>query len=114
MIQFIYNKGGQMSIAVLVIILILVLVLSILRKNIKWGVYVLGTAEVLFRLLHTIGDNLGIEEVNSLINKVFPTSLFAIAKKYTTGLVYDILFWAIIIILAWFVVYLIKYLFKEK
>lgn len=103
-----------MNIAVLFVLLILAVVLIVLRRNVKWGVYIVGTSEIMFRLFHRIGDNIGIEELNELINKVFPTSLFDVAATYTSGLLYTILFWLIIIILVWFLVYLIKYLFKAK
>ena len=103
-----------MDVALLFIILIVVIVLIVLRRNIKWGVYVVGTAEVMFRLLHLIGDNLGVPEFNALINRIFPESLFAVARAYTSGVLYIILFWFIVIILFWFLVYLIKYLFTKK
>lgn len=103
-----------MDIAVLFILLIIVIILVVLRRNIKWGVYVVGTSEVMFRLLHLIGDNIGIPELNALINRIFPTSLFSVAKAYTSGIVYTILFWAIVIILLSFLVYLIRYLFTKK
>ena len=49
----------------LIIILIAFTVLVVLRRNVKWGIYVIGTSEVLFRLLHLLGDNLGVADLPS-------------------------------------------------
>ena len=96
----------------LIIILIAFTVLVVLRRNVKWGIYVIGTSEVLFRLLHLLGDNLGVAEINSLVNKWFPESLFSIASAYTSGVIHSILFWVIIVLLFWFLFYLLKYVFS--
>ncbi len=103
-----------MDIAFLIIIFIIFMVLIFLRRSFKWGVYVIGTAEVGMRVLHVIGDNIGVLEINNLINKFIPTSLFDIAKSYTDGVLYILLFWILIILLVWFVVYLIRYLITKK
>ena len=103
-----------MYIAFLVVILIIFIVLVVLRRNIKWGIYVVGTAELFFRLIHLIGDNLGVAELNSLINRWIPESLFSVAATYTSGIIYMILFWVIVVILFWFLIYLFKYLFGGK
>ena len=58
-----------------------------------------------------IGDNLKIASLNNFINEYFPTSIFAIIGKYSSGVVYDILSWVLVLFLIWFLIYLVKYLF---
>ena len=49
--------------------------------------------------------------LNNFINEYFPTSIFAIIGKYSSGVVYDILSWVLVLFLIWFLIYLVKYLF---
>ena len=53
----------------LIILVVLVLIILIWFRNFNSFVYFLGIAEIFFRIMHFIGDNLGIKEVNNVINK---------------------------------------------
>ena len=100
-----------MDLAVLIILIIVVIVLF---KDVKWFVYLMGIIEIFLRIMHYIGDNLGISEINSLIDKYLPDSIFSILGNYTSGIVYQILSWILVIIFIWFLFYLIRYFIKKK
>lgn len=100
-----------MDLAVFVILLVLVITLL---RDIKWVTYLIGILEIFLRLLDYIANNLGVPELESFVNRVFPDSLFAILGKYTNGVVYEALTWVLIIFLVWFLIYLVKYLFGRR
>lgn len=100
-----------MDLAVFLILLVLVIVLL---KDIKWVTYLIGIVEIFLRLIHYVGDHLGIPELESFVNRIFPSSLFSVLGKYTSGIVYDIFAWILIIFLVWFLIYLINSLFRGR
>lgn len=98
----------------LVIIIILIVGVVVLYKDIKFVTYLIGILEIFFRLIHYIGDNIPLININPFINKYIPSSLFSIITKYTNGVICDILSWLLVIVFIMFLVYLIKYLIKKK
>lgn len=95
----------------LAVLLILIIIVVLVLKDVKWVTYLVGIVEIFLRLIHYIGDNLKIASLNNFINEYFPTSIFAIIGKYSSGVVYDILSWVLVLFLIWFLIYLVKYLF---
>lgn len=95
----------------LAVLLILIIIVVLVLKDVKWVTYLIGIVEIFLRLIHYIGDNLKIASLNNFINEYFPTSIFAIIGKYSSGVVYDILSWILVLFLIWFLIYLVKYLF---
>ena len=98
----------------LVIILILIGIVIFVYKDYHFIVYLLGTLEIFFRLIHYIGDHLSFIKINPFINKYIPTSLFDVVSKYTSGIVEVIASWLLVVAFIFLLVYLIKYLFKIK
>lgn len=98
----------------LAVLLILIIIVVLVLKDVKWVTYLIGIVEIFLRLIHYIGDNLKIASLNNFINEYFPTSIFAIIGKYSSGVVYDILSWVLVLFLIWFLIYLVKYLFGCK
>ena len=97
----------------LVILVILVIIILIWFKNFNSFVYFLGITEIFFRIMHFIGDNIGIKEVNNVINNYIPSSLFSVLSNYSNGLLYTILSWGLLICFIVLEVNLIKYFFKR-
>ena len=95
----------------LAVLLILIIIVVLVLKDVKWVTYLIGLVEIFLRLIHYIGDSLKIASLNNFINEYFPTSIFAIIGKYSSGVVYDILSWVLVLFLIWFLIYLVKYLF---
>lgn len=98
----------------LAVLLILIIIVVLVLKDVKWVTYLIGIVEIFLRLIHYIGDNLKIASLNNFINGYFPTSIFAIIGKYSSGVVYDILSWVLVLFLIWFLIYLVKYLFGSR
>lgn len=98
----------------LVILLVLICVVVFLLRDIKWVTYLLGIIEIFLELIHYIGDHLGIASFNKFVNSYFPTSLFSLLGKYSSGIIYDILSWILLGFFVFFLIYLVKYLFKRR
>lgn len=98
----------------LAVLLILIIIVVLVLKDVKWVTYLIGIVDIFLRLIHYIGDNLKIASLNNFINEYFPTSIFAIIGKYSSGVVYDILSWVLVLFLIWFLIYLVKYLFGSR
>lgn len=98
----------------LIIVLVLVGIVLFVYKDYHFIVYLFGTLEIFFRLMHYIGDHISFIKINPFINKYIPTSLFDIVGKYTSGIVEIILSWVLVLAFVLLLVYLIKYLFKIK
>ena len=97
----------------LIILLVLIVAIAFFFKDYKNVVYFLGIVEILFRIIHFIGDHLKIIELNQFINKYIPSSLFTRLGKYADGLLYEILMWILLICFVSLEVYLVKYFFKR-
>lgn len=98
----------------LAVLIILVVAVACLYKDVKWIAYLIGIVEIFLRLIHHIGDKLGVIGINSLINQYIPNSIFSILKNNSSGIIYDLLSWVIIGFLVLFLYYLIKYFLKKK
>lgn len=98
----------------LIIIIVLIGVVAFVYRDVKFLVYLLGTLEVFFRLVHHIGDKLQLIDINPFVDKYIPTSTFAVLSRYTNGVVYEVFSWVLIIIYVMFLVYLVKYLIHKK
>ena len=98
----------------LIILLVLIVVIILVYKDVKFLVYLLGTIEVFLRLIHHIGDKLKVSAINSFLDKYIPESTFALFGKYTNGIIYEIISWALILAFCVFLFYLIKYIIKKK
>lgn len=97
----------------LIVFVILLIIILIWFKDYHNMVYFLGISEIFFRIMHFIGDNLGINEVNNVINKYIPSSLFQILAKYSNGLLYTILCWGLLVCFIVLEINLIKYFLKR-
>ena len=98
----------------LIVILIIIAIVIFWRRDVKFLVYVLGILEIFFRLIHHIGDKLSIIDLNNFVDRYIPTSLFSICKTYTTGIVYEILSWSLILAFCAFLYYLVLYIIRKK
>lgn len=98
----------------LIIILVLIGIVVFVHRDYHFVIYLLGVLEILFRLLHYIGDHLTFIKLNPFINKYIPTSLFDLVSKYTSGIIEIIISWVLVVAFILLLVYLIKYLFKIK
>ena len=97
----------------IIIILLIVLTIIFMRKfsNV---VYVICILDMFLRILHKIKDMLGITEFTNLINKYFHSSIENIIGSYSSGIIYTILVWLLIVIYVVFLYYVICTFFRKK
>lgn len=100
-----------MDLAILIILIILGI---FILKDVKYIVYLIGIIEIFLRIIHYIGDHLGMNDLNKVINNHFPTSIFNLLSKYTSGIIYDLLSWLLLGVFIVFLFYLVKYLIRRK
>lgn len=98
----------------LIILILLIVVIIIWFKDFTSFVYFLGITEIFFRIMHFIADNLGIVEVGNVIRKYIPSSLFSLLAKYSSGLLYTLLCWGLLICFIILEVHLVRYFIKRK
>lgn len=98
----------------LVILILLIIAIVVAYKDVKFVVYLVGILEIFFRLIHYIGDNLPLININPFVNRYIPVSIFSVIGKYTNGIVYDIFSWVLVATFVMFLFYLVKYLIKKK
>ena len=64
--------------------------------------------------MHFIADNVKMVELTAIIREYIPASIFNILAKYSNGLFYEILCWALFAAFVTLEVYLVKYFIKRK
>lgn len=100
----------------LTILLILIVLIVMYFKRFQFFVLFIGTTDIVLRILDFIKQNIGLDDVASLINKYLPSSIFDIINKYTGNIksLNIILKWAFVFIMIIFVSYIIKIFIKKK
>lgn len=102
-----------MYIDAIIVIALIIVAFGWFRRFSK-SVYALAIIDIFLRLIHFVGDNLGIKEFNSFVNRVFPNSVPSIISHYTSGVFYTILLWVYILLMIFFLGYTIRVFIKKK
>ncbi len=93
----------------ILIIFIILLIVALVFKKTSNVIIFFGLIDVFLRILDYIGKNT-IDEVNGIINKIFPDSIPAIIKAYSAGTLESILMWGYILLMILFVYYVFRML----
>lgn len=93
----------------IVVIFIILLIVALVFKRLSNVIIFFGLIDIFLRILDYIGKHT-IEEVNNVINKVFPDSIEAIIKVHSDGVLQDILMWIYIFLMILFVYYVFRML----
>lgn len=104
-----------MYIDLIVFVVLIILVIYFFRRFSSF-VYLVCAVDILFRLLHFLGDNLKLEDVNALIDKYIPTDVVGMISNYfgTSGILYTIILWAMFILYCILLFYIVRILFRRK
>lgn len=104
-----------MYIDLIVFVILIILVIYFFRRFSSF-VYLVCAVDILFRLLHFLGDNLKLEDVNALIDKYIPTDVIGMISNYfgTNGILYTIILWAMFILYCILLFYIVRILFRRK
>ena len=101
-----------MNIISIIVIAVIILAVAIMSKK-KSNVFIaFGLIDVFLRIMDYIGNHT-IEEVNSIINKILPSSIGAIISNYSTGVLEDILMWIYVFLMALFFYHVLRLLLKR-
>jgi len=93
----------------IVIIFIILLIVALVFKRLDNVIIFFGIIDIFLRILDYIGKNT-IEDINNIINKVFPDSIPAIIANYSEGTLQAILMWGYVILMILFVYYVFRML----
>lgn len=93
----------------ILIIFIVLLIVALVFKKTSNVIIFFGLIDVFLRILDYIGKNT-IEDVNNIINKIFPDSIPAIIHAYSSGTLEIILMWVYVFLMILFVYYVFRML----
>lgn len=104
-----------MYIDLIVFVILIILVIYFFRRFSSF-VYLVCSIDLLFRLLHFLGDNLKVPELKTLIDKFIPSDVVGMISNYfgTGGVLYTILLWAMFILYCILLFYIVRILIKRK
>ena len=104
-----------MYIDLIVFVILIILVIYFFRRFSSF-VYLVCAVDILFRLLHFLGDNLKLEDVNALIDKYIPTDVVGMISNSfgTNGILYTIILWAMFVLYCILLFYIVRILFRRK
>lgn len=98
----------------LIILVIMIGLIIFFYKKFRNVIYFLGIVEIFFRIVHVVGDLIGIKVINDAINSFIPESILSIFAKYSSGLLYDIIVWIFVVLFVIFEYYLIRGFFSKS
>ena len=97
----------------IIVVFIILLIVALVFKRVSNVIIFFGLIDIFLRILDYIGDNT-IEEVNNVINKIFPSSIPAIIGNYSEGVLLNILMWGYILLMILFLYYVFKMLLHRR
>ena len=99
----------------LIIFVILVAAVIFFFRRFSSFVHLVCALDIFYRLLHFLGDNLGVVELKSLVDKYIPGSIANMASNYVgTGLIYTIITWIMFALYCILLFYIVRILVKRK
>lgn len=98
----------------LIVLVIIILGIIFFCRKFRNFVYLIAVVDIFLRILTFIKNNLGIPEISSIIAKYLPENLPALINKYTNGVLAELIIWAYVIIMIFFLCYTVKILWKRK
>ena len=101
-----------MNIVSVTVIFVLLLIIALTSKKHSNIFLAFGLIDIFLRIMDYIGNHT-IDEVNDLVNKIFPNSIPAIINNYTSGTLADILMWGYILLMIIFFIHVCKYFVKR-
>ena len=98
----------------LVVLVVLILLVIMYFRRFSSFVFFVAIIDIFLRILTFIKDNIPLNDVAFIIDKYIPESVLAIVGGYTSGIVYIVISWSFMVIMAIFLGYIIKIFIKKK
>lgn len=93
----------------IVILFIILLLVALIFKRLDNTIIFLGLIDIFLRIVNFIGNNT-VKELNTFINKYFPSSIPGIIRNYSSGILEDILVWVYVFLMCVFTYYVFRML----
>lgn len=98
----------------LVVLVVLILIVIMYFRRFSSFVYFIAIIDIFLRILAFIKNNIGLPDLAAVIDNYLPESILGIVGNYTSGILYTIIAWAYIVIMAIFLFYNTKFFIKKK
>ena len=98
----------------LIVIALLIVITIIFFRRFSNVVYIICIIDIFLRILDRLDTLLGIREFSNLVNKYFHNSMLDIISSYSSGIIYTILSWILLVIYVVFLFYVTRTFFKKK
>ena len=100
----------------LVLLIVIILAVIFFFRRFSSFVYLVCSLDILYRLLHFISDNTGVDELSTLIDKYIPTSVPSMIGNYigTDNVFYTLVLWCMFILYCFLLFYIIRILSKRR
>lgn len=98
----------------IIVLVILILLVVMYFKRFTSFVFSIAIIDITLRILTYIKNNIGLNDISTIIGKYLPESIFNIIDKYTNGIIQIILNWIFVAIMTIFLYYIIKIFIKKK
>ncbi len=97
-----------------VIIIVVLLVVLFFFKSFGGFIYAVAIIDIFLRLLAYITSNLALGEISSIVSNNVPDSIPYIIRTHSSGIIQDILMWALVFIYIMFLYYTVRRFLKKK
>ncbi len=100
----------------LIILIVGIILVIMFFKRFSSFVFFVAIVDIFLRILAFIKNNIGLNDVAAVIGRYLPENVIAIIEKYTYSvpLLCQILKWCFVLIMAIFLVYIIKIFINKK
>ena len=98
----------------LVVVLIIAVIGLVKFKKYSSYVYLFCVTDMSFQVLSFLNSQIKIEDINGLITKYIPSSIYDVIVNYTSDLLQTCLIWGYVIIYIFFIYFTFKILMKKR
>ena len=97
-----------------IIIIAIIAVIAFYFRRVDKVVTGVAIVDIFLRIFHYLVVNIEIKGISEYVEKYLPESIPEIIGNYTSDMLYDILIWLYVIIMAIFLGYTIKHFINKK
>ena len=97
-----------------IIIIAIIAVIAFYFRRVDKVVTGVAIVDIFLRIFHYLVVNIEIKGISEYVEKYLPESIPDIIGNYTSDMLYDILIWIYVIIMAIFLGYTIKHFIHKK
>ena len=96
----------------IIIILVALIIIALVFKRADNTIIAFGLIDVFLRIINFIGNNTT-KGINNFINKYFPSSIEAVIRAHSSGVLETILVWVYVILMMMFWYFVLRMLIRR-